>query len=136
MTVPAFSDDWARACAQALNQNSAYRAAAATWEGAIILHMQAPAGERRVLLDLWHGDCRDARAADDEEELLARYVLSGTLTVWRQVLEGCTSPLLAIMTGKLRLTKGALGELVPFAGAAKELVAVVASVSAVWPDST
>lgn len=135
MTFPVFSDPWARACAHALNQNSAYRAAAETWEGAIILHMQAAADERRVLLDLWHGACRSARMASGEEEHLARYVLSGTLVVWRQVLEGRTAPLLAIMTGKLRLTKGALVELVPFAGAAKELVAAVASIEAVWPDT-
>ncbi len=135
MTLPVFSDAWARACAQALNQNSAYRSAARTWEGAIILHMQGPADERRVLLDLWHGDCRSGRMASGEEEHLARYILSGTLVVWRQVLEGRTAPLFAIMTGKLRLTKGALAELVPFAGAAKELVAAVSSIEAIWPDT-
>jgi len=136
MTLPVFSDDWACACAQALNQSSAYRAAAATWEGAIMLNMQAPGpGERRVYLDLWHGDCRAARAAGDEEEHLARYILSGTLDAWRAVLEGRTAPLVAVMTGRLRLTKGALAELVPFAGAARELVAAAASVASTWPES-
>jgi putative sterol carrier protein len=135
--LPVFSDDWARACADVLNQRLGYRAAAATWEGAILLMMTAigpDQGERRVFLDLWHGDCRAARAADPADEAAARYVLSGTVIAWRQVLTGTQAPLIAIMTGKLRLTKGSLVELIPYVNAAKELVAAAALVQATFPD--
>ncbi|MDZ4863979.1 MAG: SCP2 sterol-binding domain-containing protein [Gemmatimonadota bacterium] len=135
MTVPVFSDAWARSCGEALNLNSAYRSAAATWEGAILLRMlpAVPAdGERLVFLDLWHGDCRAARAASPNDEAAARYVLAGTTAAWQQVLTGAVPPLLAIMTGKLKLTKGALAELLPYVNAAKELVLTAASVPGVF----
>ena len=137
MLFPVFSDDWARACAEVLNQRDGYRTAAATWEGAILLMMTAigpDRGERRVFLDLWHGDCRLARAAGPEDEAAARYVLSGTVIAWRQVLTGSQAPLVAIMTGKLRLTKGSLVELIPYVNAAKELVAAAALVEASFPE--
>ena len=133
---PVFSDDWARACAEALNQREGYRAAAATWEGAILLMMTAvpDQGERRVFLDLWHGDCRVARAGSPEDEASARYILSGTVIAWRQILAGTVAPLMAIMTGKLRLTKGSLVDLLPHVNAAKELVAAAALVRASFPE--
>lgn len=135
MPAPVFSDPWARACGLALNQNAAYRAAAASWEGALLLRMSAEEGveERLVFLDLWHGECREARAAAPPEEAQARYVLTGTVLAWRQVLGGAVAPLVAIMTGRLRLTKGALADLVPYVTAAKELVATAAAVPCAFP---
>lgn len=136
MTLPVFSDEWARACASALNQSSAYRAAAIAWEGAVLLRMSGvpEAGERLVFLDLWHGECRLSRAAGPEDEPAARYVLSGSVVAWRQVLTGSVAPVLALMTGKLSLTKGVLTDLLPFAGAARELVATAAAIPCIFPD--
>lgn len=136
MPLPVFSDDWARTCGEALNQNTAYREAASTWEGAVLLQMLPAAPgmpERRVFLDLWHGECRAAHAAVGADEDAARYVLTGTLEAWRQVLTGAVPPLLAIMTGKLKLTKGALADLVPYVNAAKELVTTAAAVPTEFP---
>lgn len=134
-----FSGPWAQACAEALRNRPAYREAAAAWEGAILLVMapepgEGVAGERCVLLDLWHGDCRSARAALPDEESLARYVLVGSPAAWNQVLSGTVAPLMAVMLGRLRLTKGDLTELLPYVGAARELVAAAASVPTVFPD--
>jgi putative sterol carrier protein len=137
MTLPVFSDAWAIACSRILNQNTAYREAAARWEGALLLHMATGTGvgeERRVFLDLWHGECRMARAAAPTDESEARYVLSGSTSSWRLVLTGKVAPLVAIMTGKLRLTKGSLADLIPYVTAAKELVLTAASVEATFPD--
>jgi putative sterol carrier protein len=137
MPLPVFSDAWATACAVVLNQNDAYRTSAATWEGAILLLMTPDATggeERRVFLDLWHGECRSARAASVADEAEARYVLAGTQAAWRLVLTGKVAPLLAIMTGKLRLAKGSLVELVPYTGAAKELVTAAAAIDATFPE--
>ena len=138
MALPVFSDDWARACGAALNENAAYREAAAAWEGAVLLRMLAVAPdvpERRVFLDLWHGECRAAHAAVAADEDAARYVLAGSIDAWRMVLTGATPPLLAIMTGKLKLTKGALADLVPYVNAAKELVVTAAGVPTEFPDA-
>jgi putative sterol carrier protein len=131
-----FSEAWAVACAEVINRSGAYRAAATTWEGALVLLMtpeKVPGEERRVFLDLWHGDCRSARAATVDDEAAARYVLAGTESSWRLVLTGRTAPLLAIMTGKLRLAKGSLAELIPYTGAAKELVTAASAIEAIFP---
>jgi putative sterol carrier protein len=133
-----FSDDWARACARVLNDGAGYRAAAATWEAVIVLTMTEVApdgGERRVMLDLFQGACRVARAGNAEDETEARYVMSGTELAWRQVLTGTVPPLMAIMTGKIRLAKGNLMELLPYVNAAKELVLAAALVPTTQTDS-
>ena len=136
MPLLVFSDAWASACAEVINRSAAYRAAAATWEGAILLLMtpdKNAGDERRVFLDLWHGDCRSARAASAADESTARYVLAGTESSWRLVLTGKIAPLLAIMTGKLKLAKGSIAELIPYTTAAKELVNAAAAIDATFP---
>jgi putative sterol carrier protein len=134
--LPVFSDAWAKACAVAINANPAYRAAAKTWEGAVLLSMSS-ANEvddaRRVFLDLWHGECRGARSAKAEDETAARFILSGREDGWREVLTGQIAPFLAIMTGKLRVSKGSILELLPYANAAKELVGAAAEVPSTFP---
>jgi putative sterol carrier protein len=137
MSLHVFSDEWARACALAINDNLAYRAAAATWEGAILLHIAAPdpGSERRVWLDLWRGECREARSGTTTDEDAARYILSGDRTTWQQVLSGATAPIMAIMMGRLRITKGSLAELLPHVESAKQLVASAASIEASFPDT-
>ncbi|HEY7683249.1 MAG TPA: hypothetical protein VH879_11455 [Gemmatimonadales bacterium] len=135
--LPVFSEAWAAACAARINGSEAYRAAAAGWEGVVFLRMAGNSGEiqRGVLLDLWHGECRSARAADGDGEAAARYVLSGTAGAWRQVLTAQIPPLMAIITGKIRLTRGSLLELVPYVNAAQELVRVIASIQADFPPA-
>lgn len=132
-----FSDSWAQACAGAINGSAAYRQAARTWEGAIMLVMlpEQAGGELRIWLDLWHGECRAARAATAEDESASRYILTGSRGIWRQVLEGRLPPLMALMTGRLKVAKGSLGDLVPHVASAKELVVAASSVPAAWPES-
>lgn len=134
--LPIFSHDWARACADQLNGMDGYRAAAARWEAIIVLTMTELGEdllERRVWLELSQGVCREARAAVEADEGSARYVLSGSAETWRQVLGGALPPLMAIMTGRLRLAKGNLMELVPYVNAARELVSAAALVPAAFP---
>lgn len=141
MTFPSalavFSDEWAQACAARLNDMEGYRTAAATWEAIIVLTMTeiGPGlAERRVWLELSQGSCRAARAGALEDEDGARYVLSASAETWRKVLSGGLPPLMAIMTGRLRLAKGNLMELVPYVNAAKELVAAASLVPALFPE--
>jgi len=132
-----FSDAWAQACAEALNASAAYRDAARAWEGAVVLLMldgSSPDAERQVWLDLWHGECRAARSATPADLDACRYILAGSREAWQQLLQGRLAPLMALMTGRLKLTKGNLADLIPFAGAAKELVQAAAGIPATWPD--
>lgn len=120
-----FSAAWADAWCSTLNGSDAYRAAAARWEGdvAIVMRDDAGAMQRAVYLDLHHGTCRAARPANADEVAGARYVMEATVPVWRELLEGRTPPLMALMTNRLRLTRGSMAALLPFAAAARELVA-------------
>jgi putative sterol carrier protein len=132
----AFSEEWAQAWCRALNGSEAYRHAAARWEGPVGLVMTTPTGESRaVFLDLWHGECRSARIGQaDEVHAAASYVISAARDTWQDLLSARTSPLLALMTGKLKLTKGDMAALLPYAGAAKELVSTVTMVDTVFPE--
>lgn len=131
----AFSDAWAQAWCRALNESPAYRSAAAQWEGSVGLVMTGATGSegRAVFLDLWHGECRGARAVEAAELAAATYVMEASEPVWRELLAVRTSPLMLLMTGKLRLTRGNLGALLPYAGAAKELVDTVTLVRTYFP---
>lgn len=129
-----FSDSWARACGERINARSGYRVAGATWEVQVVLRMEGPGEEvRRVHFDLGEGRCRSARAGTPDDETDSRYILSGRVAAWEQVLTGKAPALLAIMTGKLKLAKGNIAELLPHAEAAKELVLAAAEVDASFP---
>jgi putative sterol carrier protein len=81
-----------------------------------------------VVLDLWHGACRSAQVADPGDLDEARFVFQGTSAAWRHILTESGSPVLALMTGKIRLAKGELSALLPYAGAARHLLGLAGSV--------
>jgi putative sterol carrier protein len=132
---PVFGDGWARGCADALRSRPEFAAAAAKWEGIVMLVM-TETGEpepRRVYLDLHRGECREARAGTADDEAGARLVFSASAAGWQQLFSGKLPPLHALLTGKLVLAKGNVMELVPYAGLAKQLVEAAASVPASFP---
>ena len=53
---------------------------------------------------------------------------SGSSAAWRQILTEGGSPILALMTGKIRLAKGEFSELLPYAVAARERLGLAGSV--------
>lgn len=127
--LDAFGQAWADAYKQALNANDAYAEAGATWEGPIALNLRAAPDhgipeDRAVLLDLWHGECREATAMDAEEATAAAdYVIEADRSTWRKVLDGDLDPLKGLMFGKLKLTKGKLRKLIPYTKASQQMVA-------------
>lgn len=125
----AFTAEWADAWCRALNGSDAYRSAAARWEGDVVLVMTdgAPERTRAVYLDLQHGRCGGARVATADDCGGARYVLEAERETWRELLAGRTPPLMALMTNRLRITRGSLAALMPLAGAAGELVRTAAA---------
>ncbi len=130
-----FSPPWIAAWAEALRRSDAYREAARGWEGAVVLERTAGPGEppeaaRGVFLDLWHGECREAREATAADRDAARYVLSGPRAGWERVLQGELSPTMAIMRGSVKLVKGTLGGLLPHVAAATEMLRLAQGLSA------
>lgn len=132
----AFSNEWAVAWGEALNASPEYRAAAATWEGSVaasVTDPDAPAPRAAVYLDLWHGQCRAARAATEGDLADATYLIDAAPAAWRELLGTGTSPLMALMTGRIQLSRGQLATLIPYAGAARELVRLATAVSTEFP---
>ncbi len=130
----AFSEPWARAWADQLRDDEAYRKAAATWEGSIALeaHREGePAGA--VFADLWHGECRTARAASVDDLAEADYVIRAALPIWKKVMAGKVDPIFGLMSGKLKLSRGKLAHLTPYISASKALVRAAARVPTHFP---
>jgi len=137
MELEILSQEWADAWKDALNASPAYRAAAASWEGAVVAAVRAQAerriGQRALFLDLWHGSCRAARPAADADFATARYVLTASAATWTELLNGALDPVAAVTGGRLELTKGSVLGLFPHLAAAKELVAVARCLGGVPP---
>jgi len=132
--VLVFSVDWCAAWCAVLNNDPAYGEAAATWEGALVLVAEGDGAARTgAWLDLHRGTCRGARPAVPADETTARYVLTATPAVWKQVMEGALSPLMGVMLGRIRLAKGGVTELLPYVGAAKLMVEMAGRVPAAFP---
>jgi putative sterol carrier protein len=134
-----FTDAWARAWGEELRASESYRSAAGGWEGAIALTLEGNGDpgalqDRSVLLDLWHGECRDARAAEPSDLERAPFLLRAPAAVWKRVLEGDLDPLLAVMSGKLELARGSVASLVPYSRASKELVLAARRIDATFPE--
>ncbi|MBE3590379.1 MAG: SCP2 sterol-binding domain-containing protein [Firmicutes bacterium] len=122
-----FTPEWIRAYRQALNANEGYRQAAADWEWPLVLLVDADPARgleepRGIYLDLYRGECREARAATREDAESAPYVISGDLATWRQVIAGELELIAAMMRGKLRLERGDLAFLAGYMAAALELI--------------
>ncbi len=131
-----FTAAWAQAFCQALNANPRYRQVARSWEGALLLVIEADPARgfpqaRAVWLDLHHGQCRGASTQADESR--AAYVLRAAPATWKAILQGQLPPIAAILRGSLRLTKGNMMALVPHVRAAQELVATAARLPTTFP---
>ncbi len=138
MAAEIFTDEWAREWGVKINANENYKKAATKWEGAIAMIMTTNGdmgipSERIVIADLWHGDCRGASAAGAEQLEDAPYHIKATPENWKSVLAGKTDPIVGLMGGKLKLAKGGLFALLPYAKAAKELVASAIAVDTEFP---
>jgi putative sterol carrier protein len=139
MPAEIFSDAWAQLWNDSINANVDYKKAAAKWEGAIGMVMTPDPDmgipeERIVIADLWHGDCRNAKAAGAGELEDTPYLIKAEPAAWRSVLSGKTDPIVGLMGGKLNLAKGSLFALLPYAKAAKELVRSAIEVETSFPD--
>lgn len=136
--MEAFSEDWARTWCQALNADPAFRAAATTWAGDVTLVMtqsSAPtAPQQAVRVEIRYGECLTAQPAADADLTEASYVLTATGAAWKELLAGRQNPLTALMTGKLRLTRGSLMALMPYAAMARELIRLAIEMNASIPE--
>jgi putative sterol carrier protein len=120
------SEEWMTIYRERINASQEYREAAATWEAPIAFALEAEPdrgvpGDLWALLDLWHGECRDARMVEPMEGERAPFVIRAPYSRWKEVLRGDLDPVKGMMQGKLRL-QGDLATIVRHVRAANELV--------------
>ncbi len=137
MSHEIFTEGWAVACREQIRANEEYRQAARTWRWPMVLTMEADPSlglpERSVYLDLFEGDCREAREARPEDLEDATYVISADPPTWKRVLDRDLEPISGLIRGKLKLVKGSLTSLLPYVIAAKEMVLSAACVDTFFP---
>ena len=138
MAYEAFSDQWARAYQDRINENANYREAARTWEWPLAFVLEADPAlgieERAIVLDLFRGECRGARITGSDELENVPYVISADAYTWKQVMDGRLDPLAALMRGKLKIRKGDMGVLAGYVIAARELVHAARQVETEFPE--
>ena len=137
MATEIFTGEWAKAWAAELNRSDRYRSAAGSWEWPVVFVLHAgddspaAAEKRSVYLDLWRGECREARVAAEADGFSAPYVIAASAAVWEEILAGRLDPLIALLRRKLDLQKGGIVKLARYAAAAREMVAAAARISGV-----
>lgn len=120
-----FSQVWANAYKESINANSSYFIASQNWsEGSISLVLQDKDNVVGVYLELFQGKCLNAVSLSDYKDIVAKssFVIEANLETWKDVLSGNLQPLMGIMRGKLKLSKGSITKLIPFTKSANELV--------------
>jgi putative sterol carrier protein len=139
--VPAFpSEEWLEEYVSRINASDAYREAAATWEGDVCYVIEAEPNrgvpeEAWAWLDLWHGECRQARMVAPDEGERASFVIRAPYTRWKEVIRRELDPIKGMMQGKLKL-RGDLPMILRYLKAANELVNLAASVPTDFPDES
>jgi putative sterol carrier protein len=132
------SDEWLGAYLERINSSSDYREAAADWEGDISFVFEAEPDKGVpddiwAWLDLWHGECKEARIVHRDEGSKARYIIRAPYTRWKEVLAGNLDPIKGMMQGKLKL-QGDLPTIIRYVRAANELVHLTMTVPTEFLD--
>lgn len=132
------SEEWLQEYAARINGSDAYRAAAETWEGdvAYVIEAEPDKGVPEDVwawLDLWHGECREARIVTVEEGERAAFVIRAPYSRWKDVIRKELDPVKGMMQGKLKLT-GDLPTILRYLKAANELVNLAGAVPTTFPD--
>ena len=140
MAYDAFSDDWAKAYKDEINNSSVYKQAAASWEGSVGLVVEAEPENnfpdtKGVFLDLWHGEARDVKITDEAGAEKADFVIRGPYSRWKQVAKKELDPTKAMMQGKLKL-KGDLPTIVRYTRASQEMTECTTRIPVEFPDET
>ena len=130
MATDLFSADGAARWQTRLNASARFAAAAADWSGTLLLiesddNESVPA-LRRTWVRIGAGRCLEARLGEADDAERADFVLTASPRTWGALVSAQTTPALAALTGRLKLTKGEVFALIPHARAAAELLAAAA----------
>jgi putative sterol carrier protein len=132
-----FTPEWAALYEKTIQGDADYREAAKTWEGTVVLHVEAAPEfgidfDIYVFMDLWHGECRSIRIVPQEAGEAGDFVITGSLERWTQVAKKELDSTKGMMQGKLKL-KGDLPTIVRAVRASQRLTDLSADVGGFFP---
>lgn len=139
--MPTFpSAEWLDRYREAINASDAYREAAKDWEGDITYVIEAEPAKGvsedvYAWVDLWHGECRDAKILPAEEGAKAKFIILAPYSRWKEVIRGEVEPIKGMMQGKLKL-RGDLPTIARYVKAAEELVNIAGSIPTEFADES
>lgn len=137
--MPEFpSDPWVREFVDAINTSEGYRRLAHDWEGDVVIAVEAEPDKGvprdvHILLDLWHGACRDGGVVDGGRGDHAEFVIRAPYSRWKDVIRGDLEPVRGLMQGKLRV-RGDLQKILRYVKATQELAHLTSEVETTFPD--
>lgn len=134
-----FTDEWAVAWRDELNRSERYKKVGRTWEWPLVLLMEADPDwgidqDRAVYVDLYHGECREARVATADDIKQVSYVVKADPKTWRDLRDGNIEAIGAILRGRMVLQKGSMLVMARYVGAANELTHAVSRINTVFPQ--
>lgn len=134
-----FTQAWADAVRDTINDDAHYRTVAAEWSWPVALVLEAVpefgyASDAAVEFALNRGRCT-AAAVVDPASLDVPFVLRARYAVWKRIVLGITDPVIALLLRQVTLD-GSLSTLMLHAGAAKALVACARRVPTEFPDES
>jgi putative sterol carrier protein len=101
------SVEWLQAFQEKLNSDEKYARIAKNWEGDIMFKIEPEGPLKETMsfyLDLWHGKCRQAFIAEeDQKDLEPVYVFSAPYISFTRILKSELDPMQAMITRKLRV---------------------------------
>ena len=137
--MPEFpGEGWVRAFVDAINASEDYARFAHDWEGDVVIAVEAEPDRSvpedvHVLLDLWHGGCRDGGIVDASRAERAEFLIRAPYSRWKDVIEGHLEPIKGLMQGKLRV-RGDLQRILRYVKATQELAHLTRRVETTFPD--
>src|SRR5919199_1343782 len=138
MAYKAFSQEWADAYKQALNESKVYRQAGKGWKWTVGLVVEAEPDknvpeDQGLFLDLYEGEARDVRAVTGEQARKSDFVISAPYTQWKKVMLKELDPIRGMLQGKLKV-KGDLPPIVRYTKASQEMAECTSRVEVEFPD--
>jgi putative sterol carrier protein len=130
MATPFPSDEWIKILGDRLNNSQAYQDAATKWEGDLCFVITGLDETAYLYLDLWHGACREAYAAETAVD--SEFKLSAPIATWQRVITGQLDPIRGIMGRHLKLD-GPMTKILKAPKAAVELVNCAKEIDTQWP---
>ena len=122
--IPFGTEAWIERLHEEINQSEAYRQAAKTWEGDFFFVVEpdgSPAKPVYMYLDLWHGESRKAFVVEDPAAKKPEFVISASVSTWKNVVELRLDPMKGLLTRQLKL-QGNMAKIMRAVKAANELV--------------